>query len=89
MFEYRSSGAQYADGTQGKYKTDDHVPPGGSHVYAWQLTSDFAPRDDDPSCLPWAYHSHTNSEKEINSGLIGLLVVCKPGSCGVCFVILS
>jgi len=72
-------GAKYEDGTDSREKSDDSVPPGGSHVYTWKLTSDFSPRDNDPNCLPFAYHSHVDPEKEINSGLVGLLVVCKPG----------
>ncbi|XP_052788746.1 ferroxidase HEPHL1-like [Mya arenaria] len=74
-----NEGALYADGTNATSKVDDGVSPGSEYTYVWELTSDFAPRDDDPSCMPFAYHSHVDPDKEINSGLVGLLVVCKQG----------
>ncbi|WAQ95423.1 HPHL1-like protein [Mya arenaria] len=72
-----NEGAQYMDGTNGASKSDDGVPQGTDYLYTWELTSDFSPRDDDPSCIPFAYHSHVDPEKEVNSGLVGLLLVCK------------
>ena len=67
------------DGTSGKNKKDDRIPFGATRTLQWHMTEDFAPRDDDPNCLPMAYHSHNLPAAEINSGLIGLIIVCKPG----------
>ena len=66
-----SEGALYEDQTKGANKRDDHVPPGGSHVYTWRLTQDHAPADDDDDCLTWIYHSHLLPHKDINTGLLG------------------
>ncbi|KAK7486236.1 hypothetical protein BaRGS_00022559, partial [Batillaria attramentaria] len=74
-----SEGALYQDGTSGANKADDQVPPGQQHVYMWNVTSDAAPTDDDADCLTWVYHSHVNTVRDTNSGLIGILLTCKPG----------
>lgn len=68
------------DKTDGKDKIDDGVPPGTNYTYKWEMTADFAPRDDDAACIPFAYHSHRMSDMEVNTGLLGLLVVCKQGT---------
>ena len=67
------------DNTKGLNKTEDRVQPGSTVTLIWKLTAEFAPKDDDPSCLPFAYHSHNNPDMEVNSGLLGLLLVCKQG----------
>ncbi|WAQ95692.1 HEPHL-like protein, partial [Mya arenaria] len=46
-----NEGALYADGTNATSKVDDGVSPGSEYTYVWELTSDFAPRDDDPRML--------------------------------------
>ncbi|XP_052815429.1 hephaestin-like isoform X3 [Mya arenaria] len=75
-----NEGANYTDGTYGSARKDDGIPPGGQYTYTWDVTSEFSPRDGDPSCLPFAYHSHVHPMMDINSGLVGLLVVCKKGT---------
>lgn len=72
-------GALYLDKTAVEDKVDDIVEPGQEYTYIWNLTFSFSPRKDDPSCLPFAYHSHINPDMEVNAGLLGLLLVCKPG----------
>lgn len=67
------------DNTNGSAKYDDRIPYNAVKTVYWRMTEEFAPKDDDPNCLPFAYHSHNNPIKEINAGLAGLLVVCKPG----------
>uniref|UniRef100_A0ACB8FHG9 Hephaestin-like 1 n=1 Tax=Sphaerodactylus townsendi TaxID=933632 RepID=A0ACB8FHG9_9SAUR len=80
FYKKDSEGALYPDGTGGKSKEDDFVLPGGSYTYVWPVTDDFAPTEADARCLTWIYHSHIDTQKDINSGLIGPLVVCKEGS---------
>uniref|UniRef100_A0A8D2KXT3 ferroxidase n=1 Tax=Varanus komodoensis TaxID=61221 RepID=A0A8D2KXT3_VARKO len=75
-----SEGALYRDGTGGKSKEDDFVLPGTSYTYTWPVSDEFAPTSSDPQCLTWIYHSHIDTPKDINSGLIGPLLVCKKGS---------
>ncbi|KAG7260157.1 hypothetical protein CRUP_020888 [Coryphaenoides rupestris] len=76
----QSEGAQYFDNTSLKEKEDDVVPPGGEHTYYWEVTADVAPQKDDPACLTYTYVSHLNVVRDYNSGLIGTLLLCKPGS---------
>lgn len=66
-----SEGALYEDKTSGADKKDDRVPPGGSHVYSWNLAASHAPTNDDEDCLTWIYHSHVLPHKDINTGLLG------------------
>ncbi|XP_074467992.1 ferroxidase HEPHL1 isoform X2 [Sebastes fasciatus] len=79
FYEKDSEGALYPDGTSGKLKEDDSVPPGGSYTYRWEVRPEFAPTDDDANCLTWVYHSHLNAPRDIASGLIGALLTCKKG----------
>lgn len=72
-------GALYADGTTGTDKLDDWVQPGQTYTYKWYLTKSFAPTKDDDNCLPLGYHPHVRSPKDIDSGLVGMMTVCKPG----------
>ncbi|XP_077197573.1 ferroxidase HEPHL1 isoform X2 [Paroedura picta] len=80
FYKKDSEGALYPDGTGGKSKEDDFVLPGGNYTYTWPVTDDFAPTPADPRCLTWIYHSHIDTPKDISSGLIGPLLVCKKGS---------
>ena len=67
------------DNTKPVDKVEDRVQKGQNVTVLWKLTADFAPKDDDPNCLPFAYHSHNNPDREVNSGLLGILLVCKQG----------
>ncbi len=74
-----SEGAPYADGTGGADKSDDDVPPGGTHTYVWNVPERAGPAPGDPSSLVWLYHSHRNEPKDVNSGLVGGIVVTARG----------
>ncbi|CAL1527320.1 unnamed protein product, partial [Lymnaea stagnalis] len=74
-----SEGALYLDGIADDQKRNDRVPAGDKTVYEWNVTESDAPTEDDPACLPWAYHSHVNSIKDVFSGLFGLIITCKRG----------
>ena len=74
-----SKGAYYVDATFNISKFEDGVPKGQTVTLTWKLDADFAPRDDDDNCIPFAYHSHKNPDQEVNAGLLGLLVICKQG----------
>lgn len=69
----------YPDGTTGGDKRDDVVAPGESYTYTWQVKPEYAPTEADAPCLTWIYHSHVDSPKDIASGLIGPLLICKQG----------
>ncbi|KAM3910490.1 coagulation factor VIII-like [Leptodactylus fuscus] len=76
----RSEGAGYNDGTGKLEKADDAVPPGQSYTYIWKIPENYGPAESDPICLTSAYYSHSNSSYDINSGLVGAILICKPGS---------
>ncbi|KAH0625203.1 hypothetical protein JD844_033429 [Phrynosoma platyrhinos] len=80
FYKKDSEGALYRDGTGGKSKEDDFVLPGTNYTYTWPVTDEFAPTLTDPQCLTWIYHSHIDTPKDISTGLIGPLLVCKKGS---------
>ncbi|XP_006900063.1 PREDICTED: coagulation factor VIII [Elephantulus edwardii] len=75
-----SEGAEYYDKTSQREKEDDKVIPGESHTYIWQVLRENGPMASDPPCLTYAYFSHVDLVKDLNSGLIGALLVCKEGS---------
>ena len=74
------SGAIYEDGTSGKDKEDDGIPPGGSHTYRWEATERAGPADPAHNCIPWMYHSHIESTFGMNSGLTGFMMICRQGN---------
>lgn len=76
---YFFTGANYFDNTSLKEKEDDLVYPNKEHVYYWEVTSKVSPQPDDPNCLTYTYFSHKNVVEDYNSGLIGILLICKPG----------
>ncbi|XP_074055983.1 hephaestin [Macrotis lagotis] len=80
FYEKVSEGSLYPDGTSGRLKADDAVPPGGSHTYNWTIPEGHAPSHADPACLTWIYHSHVDAPRDIASGLIGPLITCKKGT---------
>ncbi|KAK1336234.1 hypothetical protein QTO34_004038 [Cnephaeus nilssonii] len=79
VFSLFLEGALYPDGTSGKNKDDDMVPPGKNYTYVWPVREEYAPAPADANCLTWVYHSHIDAPKDICSGLIGPLLVCKEG----------
>jgi hypothetical protein len=76
-------GALYVDGTSGAFKQDELVLPGQRYTYIWELPANFANTPDDDPCIPWAYHSHTFPEPDVDTGLVGMLLTCKKGRYGV------
>ena len=79
FYDKNSEGAIYDDGTAGGDKQDDGVPPGGTYTYVWLATERAGPSPGEPSSVLWMYHSHVDESKDVNSGLIGPLVVTAKG----------
>ncbi len=74
-----SEGALYSDGTVGADKADDGVPPSGTHVYTWLVPERAGPGPGDPSSVMWMYHSHTDEIHDVNSGLLGVMIITARG----------
>lgn len=76
FYEKSSEGALYKDGTEGKDKEDDGVPTGGTYTYTWEV-----PKRAGPSAASglssafWMYHSHVNERRDVNSGLMGAMII--------------
>uniref|UniRef100_A0A3Q0SH15 Hephaestin n=1 Tax=Amphilophus citrinellus TaxID=61819 RepID=A0A3Q0SH15_AMPCI len=75
-----NEGALYPDGTGPELKRDDSVAPGQTVTYEWTLAESHSPTSLDSNCMTRFYHSHISPPKDINSGLIGPLIVCKRGT---------
>ncbi|NWX91814.1 FA8 factor, partial [Nothoprocta pentlandii] len=75
-----SEGAGYEDETSQLEKEGDRVDPGKTHTYIWEIQQNQGPTDGDSPCLTHSYSSNTDSVKDTNSGLIGALLVCRPGT---------
>lgn len=74
-----SEGAPYDDGTSGGDKLDDGVPPGATHVYVWPVPERAGPGPSEGSSVMWMYHSHTDETKDVNTGLLGAMIVTARG----------
>jgi manganese oxidase len=74
-----SEGAEYEDGTIGKDKADDQVAPGATYTYEWSVPERAGPTEDEGSTAFWVYHSHVDESQDINSGLIGPIIITRRG----------
>ncbi|HSP06981.1 MAG TPA: multicopper oxidase domain-containing protein [Acidobacteriota bacterium] len=79
FYKKDSEGAPYEDSTSGSDKADDAVPPGGTHVYTWEARERTGPMPGEGSTALWMYHSHTDEARDINSGLIGPMIITAKG----------
>lgn len=53
------------------------VAPNGTFSYVWRLTTDDGPLEGDPQCLTQLYQSTVSPERDLASGLVGTLLICK------------
>lgn len=57
-----------------------HVQPGYILELTWDVPVSSGPGDTDPNCITYAYYSSVDFIKDVYSGLLGPLVVCRPGT---------
>jgi FtsP/CotA-like multicopper oxidase with cupredoxin domain len=79
FYEKPSEGVAYNDGTSEQDQEGGHVAPGHTFTYIWEVPERAGPGPNDPSSIVWLYHSHTNELMDVNSGLIGAIVVTRRG----------
>jgi len=79
FYEKAHEGAMTNDGTGPADKAGDAVAPGDTHTYIWQVPERAGPGPGDPSSLIWVYHSHVDTVKDTNTGLIGAIIVAARG----------
>lgn len=51
------------------------VTPGSVYRYTWNITEDSGP-DTGRGCVSYLYHSDVDLVRDINSGLVGFILVC-------------
>lgn len=56
------------------------VQPGEIYTYKWNILESDEPTDSDAQCLTRPYYSDVDITRDIASGLIGLLLICKSRS---------
>ena len=79
LYDKSSEGVPYNDGTSGRDKADDAVPPGGTHTYVWPVPERAGPGPMDGSSVMWMYHSHVDEVRDINTGLFGPMIITARG----------
>lgn len=77
-----SEGSVYDDGSAAADKANSIVPPGETHTYTWQVPERAGPGPADGSSVVWLYHSHVNEQRDVNSGLIGPIIITARGMAG-------
>ncbi|KAJ8405238.1 hypothetical protein AAFF_G00322290 [Aldrovandia affinis] len=76
----------YSFDLHGVYDKSQRIPNGEAvqpnevRVFKWKITRRQGPSSKEFDCKAGAYYSNLNMEKDIHSGLIGPLIVCKPGT---------
>ncbi|GBM15077.1 Hephaestin-like protein [Araneus ventricosus] len=58
---------------------EDPVYPGNLMVYEWLVPENAGPGPNGFNCTPWAYYSAVDPVKDTNAGLIGPMIICRPG----------
>uniref|UniRef100_G5EA73 Ceruloplasmin n=1 Tax=Sarcophilus harrisii TaxID=9305 RepID=G5EA73_SARHA len=70
-------GALYPDNTTGPLINDDKLQPGAQYTYELFVHEQQGPGLEDSNCVSRIYHSHIDAPRDIASGLIGPLIICK------------
>ena len=73
-----SEGAEYADGTPGG-AASGVIAPGATTTYVWPVPERAGPAAHDQSSVLWMYHSHTAEDADLNTGLVGPIIVTARG----------
>ena len=60
----------------------DEVMPGETFTYLWQVPERAGPGPNDPSSIAWLYHSHVNEVRDVNAGLVGVILVSASAATG-------
>ena len=79
FYDKASEGANYGDGMPGAKKGGASVAPGATFTYVWKVPERAGPGPADPSSIVWLYHSHVEERRDVNSGLVGAIVVTRKG----------
>ena len=72
----------YNDSSSTADKANNVVLPGQTHTYTWEVPERAGPGPADPSSIVWLYHSHVGEMKDVESGLIGPIIITRRGMYG-------
>src|SRR5712692_7855010 len=79
FYEKGSEGSNYEDDSSAADKANNTVPSGQTHIYTWQVPERAGPGPGDPSSIVWLYHSHVNEPKDVESGMVGAIIITARG----------
>ena len=80
LYEKPSEGALYNKDNGNKNVDGNSVMPGSIFNYVWEVPERAGPGPNDPNSIVWLYHSHVNEPKDINSGLVGPIIISAKGT---------
>lgn len=72
----------YSISAHGVKASGAHIPvkPGNILELTWDVPNSSGPGVSDPNCISYAYYSNVDFIKDLYSGLLGPLVICRPGT---------
>ena len=79
LYEKPSEGAVYNDSLSALQNDGNEVAPHHTFTYVWEVPERAGPGPHDPNSVVWLYHSHVNGSKDINSGLVGAIIISAKG----------
>uniref|UniRef100_A0A8C9YMK4 ferroxidase n=1 Tax=Sander lucioperca TaxID=283035 RepID=A0A8C9YMK4_SANLU len=63
-----------------QYSIEQDGTPGTMHTYEWTVPVGAGPVEGEADCLSYLYYSGVDPVKDTHSGLVGPLLICRPGS---------
>jgi FtsP/CotA-like multicopper oxidase with cupredoxin domain len=82
-YDKESEGAYYGEGPEkppDPARKGNAVRKGEVFTYTWTVPERAGPGPGDPSSILWMYHSHFNESRDMNSGLLGPIIISRKGS---------
>ncbi|KAK5858516.1 hypothetical protein PBY51_002649 [Eleginops maclovinus] len=72
----------YSISAHGVKASGAHIPvkPGNILELTWDVPKSSGPGVSDPNCISYAYYSKVDFIRDLYSGLLGPLVICRPGT---------
>ncbi|KAM5274878.1 ceruloplasmin-like isoform 1-T1 [Hipposideros larvatus] len=70
----------YAHGVKTHNSTIVPTQPGETQTYLWEIPERSGPTSHDFECITFFYASSVNPVKDLNSGLVGPLIICRNGT---------
>ncbi|XP_053296757.1 ferroxidase HEPHL1 isoform X2 [Pleuronectes platessa] len=73
---------EYSIAAHGVRASGAHIPVKPGHILelTWDVPVSSGPGVSDPNCISYAYYSKVDFIKDLYSGLLGPLVICRPGT---------